>query len=511
MSANFILSIDQGTTGSTVVVFAVSPQKEMTVIGRSTVDYPQHYPETGWVEHDLDELWQSVCSAANQAIERAKTNKDFSVNKIATIGITNQRETLCVFDRKMSKPLMRAIVWQCKRSTSICQEWRKSGLSEQVKAKTGLVLDPYFSGSKLAWILRNRPDVADRLQKGDAVIGNIDTYILHKLTSGGSHATDASNASRTLMYDIGQGSFDSGLIEMVGLKNREVLPRVLNSADQFGRTKGCSFLPDGIAINGILGDQQAALAGQTCFEPGEAKCTYGTGAFMLLNLGEKKTLSNNGLLTTVAWQIGGVRTYCLEGSSFIAGAAMQFLRDQLGWLEKASDSEAMAADARGAPEVVFVPSLAGLGAPDWNPNARGAFFGLTRGTTQKQLIRAALEGVAFQVNDLMVAMNRDAVAPVKVLRVDGGAAANNLLMQMQANFSSVTVDRPVNLETTASGAALFAGLGAGIFGSFAEMRSARRPDRIFSTEKSSAAVEMTRTQLAAWDRAKKAVQVFAGG
>jgi glycerol kinase len=510
MGANYILSIDQGTTGSTIVVFAVSLQKEMTVIGRCTVDYPQHYPETGWVEHDLDELWQSVCAAADQAIDRSKANKDFSVNKIATVGITNQRETLCVFDRKTSKPLMRAIVWQCKRSTSICQEWRNNGFSEQVKAKTGLVLDPYFSGSKLAWILKNRPDVAVKIESGEAVIGTIDTFILHKLTGGVTHATDASNASRTLMYDIGKGTFDGSLIEMVGLKNRDALPRVLNSADQFGKTKGCAFLPDGIAINGILGDQQAALAGQTCFEPGEAKCTYGTGAFMLLNTGDKMAMSKNGLLTTVAWQIGGARTYCFEGSSFIAGAAMQFLRDQLGWLKKASDSESMAAEARGAPEVVFVPSLAGLGAPDWNPNARGAFFGLTRGTTQKQLIRAALEGVAFQVNDLMDAMNRDAVAAVKILRVDGGAAANNLLMQMQANFSSVTVDRPVNLETTASGAALFAGLGAGIFESFSEMRSARRPDRIFSTDASTAAVEMTRTQLAAWDRAKKAVQVFAG-
>ncbi len=511
MSNQFIMAIDQGTTGSTVLVLDVSKPQGSEVVGRHTVDFPQHFPKTGWVEHDLEEVWRSVSSAAEGALAQAKTRRPtFDAKQVIALGITNQRETLCVFERKTGKPLARAIVWQCKRSASICERLRAEGLSPKVADKTGLVLDPYFSGTKISWIMENQPEVATKVRSGAAVFGTIDSYLVARLTAGLSFVTEASNASRTLCFNIATGSWDLELLEVMKVPNAEALPEVKDSAGLFGKTKGLSFLPDGIPISGVLGDQQAALAGQTCFNSGEAKCTYGTGAFLLMNLGDKKLASKAGMLTTIAWSLGGKRTYAFEGSAFIAGAAVQFLRDQMQVLTQAAESEVLAEGQLGAPEVYFVPALSGLGAPYWDPKAQGAFFGLTRGTSKGQMVRAALEGIAFQVADLTTAMQKDLVTPLSVLRVDGGAAANDLLMQAQANFAGIPVDRPANLETTAFGAGLFAGLGVGLYSGLNDLRSVRRTERLFEPASNPDDKAVLDAQLAGWQRAVRAVRVFAG-
>jgi glycerol kinase len=507
MSKNYLLAMDQGTTGTTVLVVDVTNPQDTSVIGRKTVDFQQHYPKTGWVEHDLNEIWQTVERATIGAMAGAKaTDPGFDQKKIIGLGITNQRETLCIFDRKTSEPHHRGIVWQCKRSTEICERLRQSGVAPTLKEKTGLVCDPYFSGTKLTWVLENVADVAKSIGNGQSLVGTIDTYLIHRLSGGSSHATEASNASRTLLYNIETGEWDKELLKILGVPNADCLPKVLDSAGEFGRTKGLGFLPDGIPISGVLGDQQAALAGQTCFEVGEAKCTFGTGAFLLLNIGEEKLSLDSGLLTTVAWQLKGKRSYAIEGASFIAGASIQFLRDQMGFLDDASHSESMAQGAVGAPEVYFVPALSGLGAPYWNPKAQGGFLGLTRGTTKAQLVRAALEGMAFQVNDLVNAMRQEFTKPLTILRVDGGAAANDLLMQIQADYLGIPVDRPVNLETTAFGAALFAGLGVGLYAGVDELKGVRKTQTIFNPQTTVA----TKQQLQGWSRAVKAIEVFAG-
>jgi glycerol kinase len=503
-----ILAIDQGTTGSTVLVVDVTEPSEPVVLGRSTVEFTQYYPQTAWVEHDLEEIWRSVVSAAKNAIDQATSNKPgFVTQSIVALGITNQRETLCVFERGTGKPLAPAIVWQCKRSTNIVARLKAQGLEDIVRRKTGLVLDPYFSGTKITWLMEENPAIAGMLRTGRAVMGTIDTYLISRLTAGTSFVTEASNASRTLCFDIHRGSWDDQLLEMLKVPSRDVLPEVRDSAGDFGKTKGLGFLPDGIPITGVLGDQQAALAGQACFAKGEAKCTYGTGAFLLANLGDKPLASKAGMLTTVAWSLKGARTYAFEGSAFIAGAAVQFLRDQMNMIGRAADSESMAEGDRAAPEVYFVPALSGLGAPYWDPKASGAFFGLTRGTRKSQMIRAVLEGIAFQVADLTDAMARDLGTPLSVLRVDGGAAANNLLMQTQADFGRTTVDRPLNLETTAFGAALFAGLGVGVYSDLSDLRSVRKTERLFAPQSSP---DEAMVQRYGWQRAIRAVQVFAG-
>jgi glycerol kinase len=511
MAKRFVLAIDQGTTGSTVLVVDVTDPKDSVVVGRHTVDFKQHYPQTGWVEHDLEQIWSSVGEATTKALDQARAHAPgIDAQQIVAIGITNQRETLCVFDRKTAKPLARAIVWQCKRSTPITARLKEQGLEAMFRARTGLVLDPYFSGTKITWLMENAPDVAAKLRSGAAVLGTIDTYLIARLTGGASFVTEASNASRTLAFNIHTGEWDKDLMEPLRIPGSDCLPRVVDSAGDMGRTKGVGFLPDGIPITGALGDQQAALAGQTCFDAGEAKCTYGTGAFLLATLGPKPLASRSGMLTTVAWQVKGARTYAFEGSAFIAGAAVQFLRDQLGMLSHASETAKLAQGQVGAPEVYFVPALAGLGAPYWDPKAQGAFFGLTRGTTKGQIVRAVLEGIAFEVADITRAMSRDLGAPLSVLRVDGGAAANDLLMEAQASFADVKVDRPANLETTAFGAALFAGLGVGLYGSLADLRRARRTERLFEPRPGEKARSETAAQLAGWDRAVRAVKVFAG-
>lgn len=511
MSAQYIMAIDQGTTGSTVMLVDITDPTTPTVCGRHTVDFTQHFPKTGWVEHDLEEVWQSVASAARKAIEHTKASRNgFALNQIVCLGITNQRETLCIFERGTGRPLTRAIVWQCKRSTEITKKLRADGVEAEVREKTGLVLDPYFSGSKLQWVLENNAEVAAQLKAGKACAGTIDTYLIARLTGGVSFVTEASNASRTLLYNIGTGQWDAGMLDLFHIPGPDCLPEVRDSAGQFGKTKGLDFLPDGVPITGALGDQQAALAGQTCFNIGEAKCTYGTGAFLLMNLGDQKVLSKSGMLTTVAWRLGSKLTYAFEGSAFIAGAAVQFLRDQMLMIERAVETERLAAGTEAAPEVYFVPALAGLGAPYWDPAAQGAFFGLTRGTTKAQMIRACLEGIAFQVADLTTAMTKDLGKSLAILRTDGGAAANNILMQSQADLSGVHVDRPVNLETTAFGAALFAGFGAGIYTDFTQMRNARKTERLFQPDQTPARQAKIKAMHEGWERAIKAVRIFAG-
>lgn len=505
-----LLAIDQGTTGSTVLVVDVTNSDSAVVIGRHTVDFTQHYPRTGWVEHDLEEIWSSVKSATEKAMAQARAHvPSFTPSQLIGIGITNQRETLCAFDRKTAKPRARGIVWQCKRSADIVQRLKSAGMEPTVRDRTGLVLDPYFSGTKITWLMENAPELAAEIKAGKTVLGTIDSYLIARLTDGVSFVTEASNASRTLAFNIRTGRWDPELLSMLRIPSVDCLPEVRDSAGAFGKTKGLGFLPDGIPITGALGDQQAALAGQTCFDAGEAKCTYGTGAFLLATQGDVPRLSRSGMLTTVAWSLGGKRTFAFEGSAFIAGAAVQFLRDQLQLIERASETEALARDHRAAPEVYFVPALAGLGAPYWDPKAQGAFFGLTRGTTKGQMVRAVLEGIALQVADLTDALREDLGAPLKVLRVDGGAASNSLLMQSQADYSGITVDRPTNLETTAFGAALFAGLGVGVYSGLDQLRSVRKTERLFSPV-SGAGAEDVAAQRAGWRRAVRAVQVFAG-
>lgn len=507
----FIMAIDQGTTGSTVLVIDVTQDSQAIVIGRKTIDFKQYYPQTGWVEHDLDEIWTSVSTAAQQAMLMAKSaNPVFDAKHIIAIGITNQRETLCAFDRKTSLPRARAIVWQCKRSASIVQRLKDEGLEPTVRDRTGLVLDPYFSGTKMTWLMQNNAPVAAEIRSGQTVLGTIDSYLIARLTGGKSFVTEASNASRTLAYDIRRGLWDPELLDILKVPSVSCLPEVRDSAGLLGKTCGLDFLPDGIPITGALGDQQAALAGQTCFEEGEAKCTFGTGAFLLANQGTTPKLSRAGMLTTVAWSLGGQRTYAFEGSAFIAGAAIQFMRDQMEMVGNASETEALATGETAAPEIYFVPALAGLGAPYWDPKAQGAFLGLTRGTTKGQMVRAALEGIALQVADLTDAMRADLGVALKVLRVDGGAAANSLLMQIQADYSDVTVDRPVNIETTAFGAAFFAGLGVGLYTGLSQLRNVRKTDRLFEPAAGDRARDAVKEQRAGWIRAVKAVQVFAG-
>lgn len=511
MSDRYILSIDQGTTGTTVLILDFNKKPANQVLSRSNVEFPQYFPKAGWVEHDLNEIWASVQKASANALEEARSkDAQFHPEKIASVGITNQRETLCVWDRKTGKPLRKAIVWQCRRSTEICKHLKAENLEQQIRERTGLLADPYFSGSKIKWLMSHDHEVRSALESGRAILGTIDSWLISCLTNGNSFVTEASNASRTLLYNIHSGSWDKELCDIFSVPGLDCLPEIKDSAGEFGRTRGLGFLPDGIPINGVLGDQQAALAGQGCFEPGEGKCTYGTGAFLLLQLGTQNCLSSNGLLTTISWQLNGKKYYALEGASFIAGAAVQFMRDKLSLVETAAETEFLAADVTGAPEIYFVPALTGLGAPWWTPEARGAFFGLTRGTSKNQMIRASLEGMAFQVCDLLESMKQDSSTNLSILRVDGGASVNNLLMQVQADLANVNVERPVNTETTALGAALFAGLGAGLFSDISELLKQRETDRCYTPDPNKVAGPEREAMLSGWKNAVGAVRYFAG-
>jgi glycerol kinase len=454
MTATHLLAIDQGTTGTTALVVSL----DGTTLGRSTVEFPQHFPQPAWVEHDAGEIWSSVERAATSALKAASVDG----RAIAAIGITNQRETTLLWDRKTGAPIHRAIVWQDRRTSSICDALKKEGKEARVRERTGLVIDAYFSGTKIAWILDAVSGARARADKGELAFGTIDTFLVHKLTSGASHVTDVTNASRTLLMNLARGEWDPELCATFRVP-QAVLPRIVASAEVVAKTHGVGFLPDGIPIAGIAGDQQAALFGQACFAEGDAKCTYGTGAFVLMNIGDRPLLSANGLVTTVAWKIGAQpMTYALEGSAFIAGAAVQWLRDGLGIIKSASEIEALARTVDTSDGVAFVPALAGLGAPHWDQGARGIITGLTRGSTKAHLARATLEGIAFEVWDLLDAMQIDSKRPLRTLRVDGGAAANDLLMQFQADVARVVVERPAELESTGRGAAMLAGVGAGL-------------------------------------------------
>jgi glycerol kinase len=452
----FIVAIDQGTTGSTVLAF----DESLALRGRGYREFPQHYPEPGWVEHDPEEIWKSVLGALADAIHLSGSTVEAA--EIAALGITNQRETTLVWERATGRPLHRAIVWQDRRTADMCKKLKADGLEPLFREQTGLVLDPYFSGTKLAWLLDHVDGLRARAERGEVCFGTVDSYLVWRLTGGRAHVTDVSNASRTLLMNLETLAWSNELCGRLRIP-RSVLPEIRPSAEIYGQTLGVPGLPDGVPVAGIAGDQQSALFGQGCFQRGEAKCTYGTGAFLLLNTGDRPVPSKNGLLTTVGWKLKDEVCYALEGSTFVAGAMVQWLRDGLGVIQTAREVEDLARSVPDSGGVVVVPALAGLGAPHWRPEARGLICGLTRGTTRAHLARAVLEGIALQIADLIGAMQSDAGVSLTSLNVDGGAASNDLLMQFQADVLGVDILRPAQVEATALGAAILAGLGIGIF------------------------------------------------
>ena len=484
--ATYILAIDQGTTGTTSLVVKFSPgtEKPVEVVSRGYREFPQHFPKPGWVEHDLNEIWGSVEVSIAEALEKAELKGE----DIKAIGITNQRETTGIWDQD-GKPIHNAIVWQDRRTADFCTSLREKNLSELFSQKTGLVLDPYFSGTKVRWLLENVEGARARAEAGELRFGTIDTWLVWNLTAGDVHITDVTNASRTLMLDITRGSWDEELCSALDGIPESLLPEVRSCSEVYGKTKGLSVLPDGIPIAGIAGDQQSSLFGQACLNPGMAKCTYGTGAFALVNIGNTFRQSKNGMLTTIAWKLGDEITYAIEGSVFIAGAIVQWLRDGLGIIESSSDVEALARSVEDNGGVTLVPALAGLGAPHWRPEARGVIYGLTRGSNKGHIARAALEGIAFQVRDLMAAMEADSGLEINELRVDGGATANELLMQFQADVLETKLLRPEVLDTTALGAAYLAALGVGILETPADVMSAWLSEKSFKGTMSSSEVE----------------------
>jgi glycerol kinase len=466
----YVLALDQGTSGSTALV--VDPDGR--VLARGHAELPQYYPRPGWVEHDPEEIWSTVARAAAAALGEARVDG----TEVAALGITNQRETAVVWERQTGKPIHRAIVWQCRRTAELCDRLRADGAEPIVRERTGLVLDAYFSGTKIRWLLDEVPGARARAERGELAFGTVDSWLLWKLTGGAVHATDVSNASRTLCLNLRTVDWDDDMLALLDVP-RALLPRVLPSAGVFGETVDLGWLPRGVPVAGIAGDQQAALFGQACAEVGSAKNTYGTGCFVLLNTGPTPVASRHGLLTTIAWQIDGRTTYALEGSVFIAGAAMQWLRDGLGVLKSAADSQAMAESVADTGGVYFVPAFVGLGAPYWDMYARGTVVGITRGTTAAHLVRAGLEAIAYQSRDVLEAMAADAGERVRALRVDGGAAANDFLCQFQADVMNVPVERPRVIETTALGAAGLAGLGAGVWRSLDQFAERAAVERTF--------------------------------
>ena len=470
--SRFVLSIDQGTTGSTAAIF----NADGSLVTQAGLDFRQIYPQPGWVEHDPEDLWKSVISTVEQALGQAR----ITGQNLAAIGITNQRETLVVWDRESGRPVHNAIVWQCRRTTDYCQKLKKKGVEPLIRKKTGLVIDPYFTASKVRWILDNVPGAKTKAAQGKLAFGTIDSFLLWRLTGGQEHATDVSNASRTQLMDIHKGDWDPQLLKLFGVPD-SLLPEIRASSGVLGETQKLDFLPNGIPIAGMAGDQQSALFGQACFSPGQAKCTYGTGSFLLLNSGKKAPIPKSGVLTTVAWKLEGDRhlTYALEGSAFICGAAVQWLRDGLGLIGSSSEIESLAREVSTSEGVEFVPALTGLGAPYWNPGARGAIVGLTRGSTKAHLARATLEGMALQNVDLSLAMQKDLGQKIDVMKVDGGASANDLLMQIQSDYLGTRLVRPSQIETTAAGAAYLAGLGVGLWKNLKEIESIWKADREF--------------------------------
>ena len=471
-----ILAIDQGTTGTTCLVVGMnsSPLGSVCILGRGYASVQQYFPRPGWVEHDLAQIWDATTRAACEALEVSGC----SGKAIGAIGITNQRETTGVWDDQ-GVPAHRAIVWQDRRTADRCRALAQEGKAEMFSTRTGLLLDPYFSGPKIAWLLEEVDGLRQRASAGRLRFGTIDTWLLWKLTAGAVYATDATNAGRTLLFDIHENRFDPELCAAMGLGPRHVFPDVRGCAEIYGHTRGLEWLPDGIPIAGVAGDQHAAMFGQACVDPGMGKCTYGTGAFVLLNTGTRPVRSRRNLLTTIAWRLGEHTTYALEGSAFVAGGAIQWLRDGMGLFASSDEVEALASQVTSSEGVVFVPALTGLGAPHWRPDAKGMIWGITRGTTRAHVARAALEGIAWQICDLLEAMQDDIGAPLQVLRVDGGAAANDLLLQFQADILGVAIHRPTVLETTALGAAFFAACGVGMMSGSEALRQAWTLERAF--------------------------------
>lgn len=498
MSNRYILSLDQGTTSSRSLIVDAGGQ----IISIAQKEFKQHYPQPGWVEHDADEIWSTQSGTIAEALAKAKLQPE----QIAAIGITNQRETTVVWDKQSGHPIHPAIVWQDRRTADYCDQLKKEGRGPVIQQKTGLLIDAYFSATKLKWILDNVPGARDKAEKGLLAFGTIDSWLIWNLTKGKVHATDVSNASRTMLYNIHELRWDANLLALFDIPPA-VLPEVRSSSEVYGEAILHGIDPsNGIPIAGLAGDQQAALFGQLCTEPGMAKNTYGTGCFMLMNTGEKAITSQNKLLTTIAWQINGKTHYALEGSVFIAGAVVQWLRDELKIIRNSSEVEALAAQVQDSNGVYLVPAFAGLGAPHWNPHARGSIFGLTRGSNQSHIARAALDSIAYQTVDVLQAMNADAGIPIKELRVDGGATINNALMQFQSDLLNCAVIRPKITETTALGAAYLAGLAVGYWKDLAALQSNWQKDRQFDpacTEGERAAA------LSGWHRAVRASVAWA--
>lgn len=469
MTEKYILSLDQGTSSSRAIVF----DHDGKICSVAQKEFTQYFPKSGWVEHEPHEIWSSQAAVIAEAISAIGIN---GLN-IAAIGITNQRETTLVWDRDTEEPIYNAIVWQDRRTSGYCDELKEKGYVDMIRRKTGLIVDAYFSATKIKWILDNVPGARERAEKGKLMFGTVDTWLVWRLTRGEVHVTDVTNASRTMLFNIHTLDWDDELLKLFGIP-RSMMPEVKQSSEIYGHTTTTIFAHE-VPIAGIAGDQQAALFGQMCTEPGSVKNTYGTGCFLLMNTGEKPILSENRLLTTIAWKINGKVNYALEGSIFVGGSVVQWLRDGLKCIQSSSDVEALAASVPDTGGVYFVPALTGMGAPYWEPDARGLICGISRGTTTAHIARAALEGIAYQTYDIVKAMERDAKLPITNLKVDGGASRNNLLMQFQSNILDTEVLRPEVTETTALGAAYLAGLAVGYWKDIDEIRSQWRVDRTF--------------------------------
>lgn len=496
MSDKYILALDQGTTSSRAIVF----NRNGEIVGTAQKEFKQIYPKAGWVEHDGKEIWSTQAGVAAEAV----TSAGLSGDSIAAIGITNQRETTLIWDRKTGKPVYNAIVWQDRRTSDYCDELKKNPkISGMIQNKTGLLLDSYFSGTKIKWILDNVDGVRERAENGELAFGTMDSWIIWNFTQGDVHVTDVTNASRTMIYNIHDLQWDRELLDLFDIPD-SLLPQVKSSSEIYGTTKTTVFGSEA-PIAGIAGDQQAALFGQRCIQSGMVKNTYGTGCFMVMNTGDKPIKSNNNLLTTIAWQIDGKVDYALEGSIFIAGAVVQWLRDELGLIRKSSDVEKLARSVDDNDGVYLVPAFAGLGAPHWDQHARGTMVGLTRGSNAGHIARAALEGIAYQAMDVLKSMEADSGIDILELRVDGGATANNLLMQFQADILQVPVIRPKILETTALGAAYLAGLAVGYWKNHDEINQQWHEDKRFEMSMDLKRAEELK---AGWNRALKATKAW---
>ena len=486
----YLLAMDQGTTSCRAIIFS----SDGTMVGTAQKEFTQIFPHDGWVEHDPTEIWATQIGVAHEAL--AKTGLD-GVD-IAAIGITNQRETTVVWDKHTGKPVYNAIVWQCRRTADYCDSLKEQGYGDLVRAKTGLLIDSYFSATKIRWILQNVPGAMEKAQNGDLLFGTVDTWLIWMLTGGKVHATDPSNAARTMLYNIHELCWDAELLELFGIPAC-MLPEVLPSSGVFGYTK-LSLFGTEVPIAGVAGDQQAALFGQCCFDKGDVKNTYGTGGFMLMNTGETAVTSQNGLVTSIAWRIGDKTQYVLEGSVFVCGAAVQWLRDGLGIIRSSADTEKLARSVPDNGGVYFVPAFVGLGAPYWDPYARGSIVGLTRAATKAHIVRATLEAMAYQTADVLAVMEQEAGTAVNSLKVDGGASANKFLLQFQADVTGKQIVRPCCIETTALGAACLAGLAVGVYDSLDAIHKIYRPDAQFDAQMSD---EQRNTLYTGW---KKAVE-----